>query len=627
MKSGFTKTSYEVLVSDRGRWTIDSVHAARTLAMETAETVLARKQHEGVKVTAKKDSSAEEKVIFEEIVGKAEKPISIAPIDKAPLCGTLDEYYQFKSRRTISRLLRHYLDEHSLTALEFLYSIGHLRMLERSDVLFVAAMHRVAGIQAKVTGQRPTDRLDELYAAFAKVKERAKGTGDHQRADTLRTRGLNALLDNLQRTVAAENQDFHLLGALAAYLGDGSDWNDKLELVLDLAEGASGPRALGVVDEMVAEILDPASAILELLGGQADAFSAHRLLIALSQGVCKVPKYARPGAARLNDFLRRIDLPQTKRVLLERVARELSSVRPLTREGGTVERNAFANLVSDLREPAGLIGGPDMCEAVTLRGRRALRENDADEDLTIADSMAGLLALMSSRAVQMGYLLDLAKSTLGEKNKAAVLGALASILKQVAGGAALIHANGPGATIAEATAALKSRLDPQRLPDELLRGIATTLDRLLDHGKSNGHAPQPSVASVRRPVKPEIQAPKSTDETSNRKVYPAGSLIFSEGDPGNAAYLVHSGKVQIFHKKGTQEIPLAVLGRGEIFGEMSLVDNMPRMASARAIEESDLTIITDEMLKLKERLEKLEKSDPILRKILGVMVNRLRSRT
>ena len=164
MKSGFTKTSYEVLVSDRGRWTIDSVHAARTLAMETAETVLARKQYEGVKVTAKKDNSAEEKVIFEEIIGKAAKPISIAPIDKAPICGTLDEYYQFKSRRTISRLLRHYLDEHSLTALELLYSIGHLRMLERSDVLFVAAMHRVAGIQAKVTGQRPSDRRSTAHS-------------------------------------------------------------------------------------------------------------------------------------------------------------------------------------------------------------------------------------------------------------------------------------------------------------------------------------------------------------------------------------------------------------------------------------------------------------------------------
>lgn len=624
MRTGFTKTSYEVLVNSRGRWTIDSVHAARTLAIETAETVLAKKQYDGVKVTAKKDTDAEEKVIFEEITGKTPKAISISPIDKAPHCATLDEFYQFKSRRTIGRLMRQYLDEHSLTALELLFSIGHLRMLERSDTLFVAAMHRVAGLQAKVAGQRPNDRLDELYAAFAKVKDRARGTQDQSHVQVLRTRGLNPLIDTVRKSIAVENQDFYVRAAIAAYLGDGGDWNDKLELILTLAEEASGDAALGFVDETVAEILDPSSSIIELLGGLADIFSAHRLLIALSQGTCKIPKHARPGAARLNAFLRKTELPLSQRVLRERVARELSGIRPLTREGGTVERNAFANLVSDLREPAGLIGGPDMCEAVTLRARRALRDNDNDEDLAIAASIAGLLSLMPSRALQMGYLLDLAKSSLGERNKAYVLGALASTLKQIASGAALVHSNGPSATVEEAVADLKKRLDPQRFPEELVRGIAATLDRLID-GKSNGHAVQPSAPSA-QPSKLEASAGKTSEDAPNRRTYRAGNLVFAEGDPGTAAYLVLSGKVQIFHKKGDREIPLAVLGRGEIFGEMSLVDHMPRMASARVIEDCELTVITEEMLKLKERLEKLEKSDPILRKILGVMVSRLRTR-
>ena len=65
--------------------------------------------------------------------------------------------------------------------------------------------------------------------------------------------------------------------------------------------------------------------------------------------------------------------------------------------------------------------------------------------------------------------------------------------------------------------------------------------------------------------------------------FQAEALIFSEGDAGEALYVVHEGKVRISRRPpGMGEEALAILSRGEAFGEMALVDDHPRSADARA---------------------------------------------
>ncbi|MDX1994203.1 MAG: cyclic nucleotide-binding domain-containing protein [bacterium] len=66
---------------------------------------------------------------------------------------------------------------------------------------------------------------------------------------------------------------------------------------------------------------------------------------------------------------------------------------------------------------------------------------------------------------------------------------------------------------------------------------------------------------------------------------PAGTVIFSEGDPGDQAYVVQHGKVEIQVKGRTLEI----LEEGGIFGEMALIDNEAR--SATVIAQTDATIV------------------------------------
>lgn len=62
--------------------------------------------------------------------------------------------------------------------------------------------------------------------------------------------------------------------------------------------------------------------------------------------------------------------------------------------------------------------------------------------------------------------------------------------------------------------------------------------------------------------------------------FPAGAVVFEEGDPGSRMYVIQSGEVRILKVVGGREIELARLSAGEAFGEMALLEGQPRSATA-----------------------------------------------
>ncbi len=72
----------------------------------------------------------------------------------------------------------------------------------------------------------------------------------------------------------------------------------------------------------------------------------------------------------------------------------------------------------------------------------------------------------------------------------------------------------------------------------------------------------------------------------------AGRTIFSEGDLGTEMYIVQEGEVEIVRGAGAAEHRLALLERGDFFGEMSLLEDLPRSATARAVTDSRLVEIS-----------------------------------
>jgi len=75
------------------------------------------------------------------------------------------------------------------------------------------------------------------------------------------------------------------------------------------------------------------------------------------------------------------------------------------------------------------------------------------------------------------------------------------------------------------------------------------------------------------------------------KEYPPGETIFMQGEPGKALFIVLSGKILIVRGDQEAEEQLATLDPGSYFGELALIDDQPRSASARAGESSVLLIL------------------------------------
>jgi CRP/FNR family cyclic AMP-dependent transcriptional regulator len=84
-------------------------------------------------------------------------------------------------------------------------------------------------------------------------------------------------------------------------------------------------------------------------------------------------------------------------------------------------------------------------------------------------------------------------------------------------------------------------------------------------------------------------------EVTREKSYPKGSVILFEDDPGDSLFVVREGRVKVvLIGEDGREVILGVLGVGEYFGELSLIDDRPRSAHVIAMEDSNLLVLRRE---------------------------------
>ena len=84
--------------------------------------------------------------------------------------------------------------------------------------------------------------------------------------------------------------------------------------------------------------------------------------------------------------------------------------------------------------------------------------------------------------------------------------------------------------------------------------------------------------------------------------YKGGDIIFKEGDPSDFVYKIVSGEVEVFMESGGKPVILGLMRAGEFLGEMGIVDDQPRSASARAKNQVSMIIYEEnEFLRLISR--------------------------
>ena len=110
----------------------------------------------------------------------------------------------------------------------------------------------------------------------------------------------------------------------------------------------------------------------------------------------------------------------------------------------------------------------------------------------------------------------------------------------------------------------------------------------------------------------------SEEAKGTNRVFEKDQMVFCENEPGNDLYIVQRGKIRITKLINNTEVQLNIMKPGDIFGEMALLENKPRSASASALEEAELLVIN------KQNFEIMTQKQPqLMTRIITILSERI----
>jgi len=616
--------TYELQGLEDTHWIIDSVHNNKADVLPAAEQLVEANLFDAVRVM--QEIQGEEKIIFEKKCRKqSSKPITLSFVDNAPLCKSTPDIFRFNARLATVRLLRKYLDDKGLTSIELFTGLWTLKELQRNETLYNQALQRISTIQGRIEGEDASVRYDFLVKMAGLLVAQAQKAGDtSEYQKILKKSGASALLKELDKKPAAF-KDFLFWSVTASLLNTKADWRNKLDIVLNLIELDSSNETLARLDSIIAEIMDGAEASREIIGPQKDLGTSLINAALLSRGRYKPgPKQDdNEPIVKLSRILLKHNLPYTRAVLFERINNGISSIHPLTREDDAADQSVFSDLAISLISNARFLGGSQICESFTMRARILFAKDGEDLDPTSA--IQAMLKLLSAPIVQLGYLADLGNSEFGTVHQKTVVEQMGLICGELVKSEKPIMQRVPPKHTDIAAKGLRRRLQSKFLDTPEGQSLVNTIEGLLKSTTVTAEKVEQETEEVdtdfidQSPNPQQFTPPKNQTTRDISK----GDYIFRAGDLGDAAYLVAAGEVEILLETTTESRRIGLLSRGELFGEMALIDQGTRMASARATMDTILTVISD--TSFRKHLDKVAQSDRVMRRLLDVFVERLRS--
>jgi EAL domain-containing protein (putative c-di-GMP-specific phosphodiesterase class I) len=107
--------------------------------------------------------------------------------------------------------------------------------------------------------------------------------------------------------------------------------------------------------------------------------------------------------------------------------------------------------------------------------------------------------------------------------------------------------------------------------------------------------------------------------SATKKRFSKGETLIREGERGECAYIIESGNVEIVVLRDSQLIQVATRGPGSLIGEMAMIDDKPRTATVRALDDCTVLEITRE-----EFAQRVESADPVIKMVMRVVTARYR---
>ncbi|ALG74020.1 hypothetical protein VY88_19260 [Azospirillum thiophilum] len=523
------ETRFEVVVEQGGKPNIDGVFDDEKAATERANYLLRLAKFPVVRVV-KVTGSGREETVFQKKSAGGGKLTTISPIENANLCTDVLQVFSFDSRMTLLRLLRGYWDDQGVIPTEQLHRYFPLRYFEREALLFNPAVSRLASIQAPMLGLKPHERYDQIIRLFGSLKELA------QQSDTLapfdqalmRSGISGLLLAAVDRPL--EERDRIVTHAVGSALEPHREWGAKLTTVLRLHREDDG-ETTRLVDEFTAEIVDGREPIRALIGYAPDLGSAILALLATLRGDLDDRLPHTDALLALSNAVGGGGFVRTREAVLHRIRGGLDGLTPLTRTGAASDARAFGAVVDGMIAFDGFMGGPEMAETLTRRGKIVWAAGG--RDLPFEETMTRLAGRFGTAAGRLGYLLDLGASPYGRSKVSTVIQHVATELSRVKSAAELAA---PGVSMQEVRDGLGRRLRAAGIPRALADGLIAKIAAIPDDqrlsvtgsgvlagqrpatGTTLGTAPRPMDMTVDAHAPPAPPMPRLTLSYQGRTV-------------------------------------------------------------------------------------------------------------
>lgn len=413
---------YEILTQRDGNWQIEAVAAKKDDSESIAKQMLSRPGVTGVKVVRETGRAISQikasDVVFERMkaAGGGDK-VFVNDIDEAPDCDSPEDLMGSDGRMTVNRLFRSYLDKNNITASEVMHSYKELKRAMDADTLVPSAIAKVAQLQSRDSEVSSNERRDILFDFVNQITERAR-KAEAKKLPRIRVEGFDSAFGKLCDMADGDEFDYLLRVTVTKELLDNRNWWGKLVQTVEWADPAEDPRALGALDGFLSDTLANNSVLQDLMGQQEDLGSALINMIELGSGGLDIgepedhpEESVEKTAARLNKLLGAGKVPDSRKMLMDRIRRQLMGKGALSKGQEDGERERFKDILDRLVSREEILGGPDMAEALTERQSRILNKGGM---AGLREATGRVIPALGEPARKANYLLSLHDSKLGK---------------------------------------------------------------------------------------------------------------------------------------------------------------------------------------------------------------------
>jgi len=390
---------YEIFkrVGARGGWTLHEVSSSRNVALNWAKELMTTEQATGVKVVKETYNDETGDFLTLKIFEDGHNQMKLAPAEEetpnALPCFKPEDLYSYHARQTMHRLLRDFLTRNTITITELIHRADMLEKFEATGTAYQHAIQKVAVAQAASTSTPVQQIIKSLNELTTKAIQRVYRD---ERKELFPDTPADQFGELAKSLWGQGNAAYVFNAALARHLKDARGWDEKVLLLITIMENApqegpdgqqEGPRKLvqSSVDAILAEILNGAAALQDLLGQSENLGQALNKLVSLFLGKPPEGGGRGEGLVALTQHFSADTLPEARTAIAARIISEFKSNKRLCPDSIVDELKALRSIANRIVMGVGkYLSHDDLITAFTLRSRRLVVQETLGSYITEA---------------------------------------------------------------------------------------------------------------------------------------------------------------------------------------------------------------------------------------------------